>query len=635
MLNCPFCQFPIDPGQPGCPHCHQALPIWQSIAWSSDRASPLKSTGAYADPACRYHRLHQPQTTGPSGVISQLVLDCLPQAGSPLRHLQDLWLHHSDLNPQDIPAMAALPVAALPYLALQRSHFPAVPELHDVITYPPSASAGQEVILIMEDRSGWPTFLQAWAKATLDPLQQVQWLLEISLLWQALQPWQTESDLVNFDRLVVNSSHQVCLRELTGFCHQSTDLKSLGLAWQQQLQLAAGMVGSAFSLIFNHLVQGTITHIDQLQTELFCLADQMSLPASTQPQISPISPLQCQHQPRGLSPDSNLPGLSPDPDLWSGLELGLTDEQLMQIIETQAGLANQEDRDSSPAADSPTMVLPMKLTMLADAGQTHPGQRRDHNEDWFFSQTELTKLTHPGGFRLQARGIYILCDGMGGHASGEVASQLAVQTLREYFEQHWHSDVLPDQNLLFDAVARANQAIFNANQSQDNAGIGRMGTTLILVLVKDLRIAVVQVGDSRLYSYNKRQGLRQMTVDHEVGQRDIQRGIEPAIAYARPDAYHLTQALGPGELDKLEPTIFYEEILEDTVLILCSDGLSDHQVLENHSDTHLAPLLSSRHSLDQGVGELIDLANDKNGHDNITTILVRFKLRPDLEQLTF
>jgi serine/threonine protein phosphatase PrpC len=126
-----------------------------------------------------------------------------------------------------------------------------------------------------------------------------------------------------------------------------------------------------------------------------------------------------------------------------------------------------------------------------------------------------------------------------------------------------------------------------------------------------------------------------MTVDHEVGQREIERGVEPAIAYARPDAYHLTQALGPGDIDRLEPRIFYDEILEDTLLLLCSDGLSDHQTLEDHGDSHAAPLLSSRTSLEQGVAQLIDLANEKNGHDNITTILVRFKLRPDLEQLAF
>ena len=629
MLNCPFCRLPINSGQLSCHHCNQSLPIWHSLSWSCDRSLPLSLADAYVDSASRYQRLGQPQGAGPGGLIGQLVLDCLPQAGSPLRDLQNLWLNQPNLNPEDIPEMAALPIGALPYLALQRNHFPAVPELHDIV-YHRSGQNQDQISLIMEDRTTWPPFTKVWAMARVDPLQQVQWLLEISLLWQALQPWQAETDLINLDRLVVNHNNLVCLRELTFFRNEPADLKALGLAWQNHLELPPGAVGSDLSVILNSLVQGTMTQIQYLQKELVELAEQISQPSLSQPSLILEEPA------FGSDRSSSIvPGLTPSLSHWSGNDLGLTDDQLMQLIETQAGLTNQEDRDSAPSPDSPTMVLPMKLTILEDVGQSHPGQRRDHNEDWFFSQTELTKLSHPGGFRLKARGIYILCDGMGGHASGEVASQLAVKTLREYFEQHWQSDYLPDEDALFEAVAEANQVIFNANQSKDSSGIGRMGTTLILVLVKDLRIAVVQVGDSRLYSYNKRQGLRQMTVDHEVGQRDIDRGIEPAIAYARPDAYHLTQALGPGDLDRLEPTIFYDEIIEDTLLLLCSDGLSDHHVLEDHSNSHIAPLLSSRNNLEQGVAQLIDLANEKNGHDNITTILIRFKLRPDLEQLAF
>ncbi|NEO02224.1 MAG: SpoIIE family protein phosphatase, partial [Moorea sp. SIO3I7] len=74
------------------------------------------------------------------------------------------------------------------------------------------------------------------------------------------------------------------------------------------------------------------------------------------------------------------------------------------------------------------------------------------------------------------------------------------------------------------------------------------------------------------------------------------------------------------------------DIAEDTIFLLCSDGLSDNDLLENHWQTHLAPLLSSRASLDQGLANLIELANEHNGHDNITLILVRVKVRPNLAQ---
>ena len=227
--------------------------------------------------------------------------------------------------------------------------------------------------------------------------------------------------------------------------------------------------------------------------------------------------------------------------------------------------------------------------------------------------------------------LWVAVDGMGGHAAGEVASQMAVQTLRDYFDSVDREETLQEATLLA-GVAQTNQAIFEANQVKASAGLGRMGTTLVMAVVQDLRVAIVHVGDSRVYSYDKRHGLQQLTVDHEVGQREIHRGVEPAIAYARPDAYQLTQALGPRDQEVLRPGLSYHDITEDTLLLLCSDGLSDNDLLEQHEASHIAPLLSSRANLDQGAADLIQLANEKNGHDNITLILVRLKLRPDLNQ---
>ncbi|MGB3202170.1 MAG: serine/threonine phosphatase, partial [Nodosilinea sp.] len=304
-------------------------------------------------------------------------------------------------------------------------------------------------------------------------------------------------------------------------------------------------------------------------------------------------------------------------------------------LEPDAVFDTQEilDDDGGGFVEAPTMVLPMKLAYLDDAGQTHVGQQRHHNEDWFFAQAQLHRVSGPQGAVLRAKGLYILCDGMGGHASGEVASQLAVRTLRDYLTQHWSSDHLPDQDTLAQAVATANQAIFDINQSNATSGVGRMGTTLVLVLVHNLDMVVVHVGDSRLYSYSKRLGLRQLTLDHEVGQREINRGVEPALAYARPDAYQLTQALGPRGKEDLVPSIAYHQITEDTLLVLCSDGLSDNDLLERHADSHIAGLLRSKTNLSSGTAQLIDLANEKNGHDNITTILVRIKLQPDMTSI--
>jgi protein phosphatase len=154
-----------------------------------------------------------------------------------------------------------------------------------------------------------------------------------------------------------------------------------------------------------------------------------------------------------------------------------------------------------------------------------------------------------------------------------------------------------------------------------------MGTTLVLLLVQNRTIAVAHVGDSRCYAITPSQGLIQLTLDHEVGQQQILRGVDPDIAYGRPDSYQLTQAIGPRDSNGIAPDISFFELQEDTLLILASDGLTDNQLLETHWLTNAAPLLSSNANLQQGVERLIDFANEYNGHDNITALVVRAKLQ--------
>ncbi|MHC5732018.1 MAG: serine/threonine phosphatase, partial [Nostoc sp.] len=105
----------------------------------------------------------------------------------------------------------------------------------------------------------------------------------------------------------------------------------------------------------------------------------------------------------------------------------------------------------------------------------------------------------------------------------------------------------------------------------------------------------------RLYKLTRKDKLKQITVDHEVGQREIARGVEPSLAYARPDAYQLTQALGPRDENLIHPDVQFFEINQDTLFILASDGLSDNDLLETYWQTHLEPLLSSAVNLERGV----------------------------------
>jgi protein phosphatase len=217
---------------------------------------------------------------------------------------------------------------------------------------------------------------------------------------------------------------------------------------------------------------------------------------------------------------------------------------------------------------------------------------------------------------------------MGGHAAGEVASAMAVEQVQKFFQTHWQEE-LPDHDTIEAAILLANESLYQTNIDNSRSGSGRMGTTLVMALLQDTQLAIAHVGDSRIYRLTRKQGLERLTLDHEVGQREINRGVEPDIAYGRPDAYQLTQALGPRESNYVRPDIQFLEITEDCLLLLCSDGLSDNDLLENHWEEYLEPLISSGSDLQAGLFKLVNLANEYNGHDNITALLVKIKLKAD------
>jgi protein phosphatase len=282
--------------------------------------------------------------------------------------------------------------------------------------------------------------------------------------------------------------------------------------------------------------------------------------------------------------------------------------------------------------DMPTIVLPMQLIGLQAAAITDVGRQREHNEDYYGLFVSQAQQEFPGAAQVQAKAVYVLCDGMGGHAGGEVASRMAVETIQSYLQQYWLNEPswqLPSEIEVEDAILAANRAIYSENLANERLGSGRMGTTLVLLLVCGPRVAIAHVGDSRIYRFSRRQGLVQLTTDHEVGQREIQRGADPEEAYARPDAYQLTQALGPREDQYVQPDVQFFDLSEDTLFLLASDGLTDSDLLEQHWPTAIEPMLSGHMSLEQGVQQLVNLGNQYNGHDNISTIAVRLKVRPE------
>lgn len=488
----------------------------------------------------------------------------------------------------------SIPEGAIPYLTLSK-FAPVIPELHE------AWSDGYQEIILLSNRSDWQLLSEQFKQQALSALQIIHWFNEMLRLWQPLTELGYSQSLLIEDNLRVDEDQIFGLRQLNvdppDFQPSLSDLAQI---WQKLLSAKAGTYLESLEKLLQEVTNGKIQTVKELQLQLEKLADAEQTPAPQQ------------------SPDkfSDIPNLCLEESLLqaeNSLETGLQDEILLEDV-----------------GEESTAILPMQLLSLTDAGCTDVGRQRRHNEDYFGMDLEIRKQVNNNEQKVQARGIYIVCDGMGGHASGEVASAMAVKTLQEYFATNWTDD-LPDQNTITEAIHLANQTIFQVNQKKDSYGSGRMGTTLVLALVQNTKVVIAHVGDSRVYRVNRKWGLEQLTVDHEVGQKAIQEGVAPHIAYSRPDAYQLTQALGPHDNIYVKPGIQYLELHEDTLLLLCSDGLSDNDFLEDNWQTCLTPLISSNTNLDEGVQKLINLANRKNGHDNITAILVRIKVQPRLE----
>jgi protein phosphatase len=334
----------------------------------------------------------------------------------------------------------------------------------------------------------------------------------------------------------------------------------------------------------------------------------------------------------------NPPVLADLLKVWQ--KLGTTQNLLWQQSIEQLGAVEPLSVDSLRqgllrlVASAPTEVqeLPVisnattpNLLSLEAAAFTDVGRQRDHNEDYYSIDTIFKQAQSPQENYLEGRGLYILCDGMGGHAAGEVASKMTIDKLKEYWRAHWQ-DVLPSEEEIIEAIYFANQALFEVNESNSSTASGRMGTTLVMVMVQDNQVAIAHVGDSRCYLLEKSSSLVQITLDHEVGQREILRGVEPDIAYGRPDAYQLTQAIGPRGRESIAPDVQIFSLREDTLILVASDGLTDRDLVEEHGEALVRPMIDQQISLTRGVSQLVQFANGYNGHDNITAIAVRVKI---------
>ncbi len=226
------------------------------------------------------------------------------------------------------------------------------------------------------------------------------------------------------------------------------------------------------------------------------------------------------------------------------------------------------------------------------------------------------------------QGLYVVADGMGGHAAGEVASRIAVDAIEEFVTLTGGNDEITwpyglddsisyDGNRLKTAIRHANRKVIEAmRQSSEYEG---MATTVAAVLVDGDMAHLAHVGDSRIYLWSQAE-LRQLTVDHSWVNEQIQNGIiSPEQARSHPLRNVVTRALGGRS--ELVVDVQSRRVKAGELLLLCSDGLTTMV-----PDLEIARILAAAEADLAGAAQsLVDEANQRGGEDNITVLLLRFE----------
>ena len=275
------------------------------------------------------------------------------------------------------------------------------------------------------------------------------------------------------------------------------------------------------------------------------------------------------------------------------------------------------------------------------ATQTDKGPSRANNQDACFPASGSVAHTTvtPGVMDSKHTSLIVVCDGIGGHQGGEIASATAIEeishTLQALAPPTSSSGVNPwmVHDHLNGAIAQANDAINQRNDEEKRRERARMGTTVVMGLLYDYECYLSHVGDSRVYWITP-SGCHQITLDDDVASREARLGYGTyrSVLY-HPNAGALVQALGMGPSKNLYPSGQRIILGEEGLLLFCSDGLSDQDLIETCWESIVLPLFQSpdQKNADLTLGRvsqaLIDLANTRNGHDNVTIGLVKWRSR--------
>ncbi len=252
--------------------------------------------------------------------------------------------------------------------------------------------------------------------------------------------------------------------------------------------------------------------------------------------------------------------------------------------------------------------MSMSTPSLVFAQRTDTGLQRQSNED-----SVLSVLPEDQRVMENKGALFVVADGLGGHASGEMASQLAVNTMREVYYQQESASTATSLRL---AMEQANTRIYEKNLAE-SPGLEQeklMGTTCVAAVVRGDTLYVANVGDSRAYIVRGGQA-RQISLDHSVVARQVREGLltkEQAIDH--PERNKIYRCLGIH--DVVEVDIFSEKLQTGDLLLLCTDGLSE--VAEDE-----VMGIVQQYEPQESVQHLIQRANALGGRDNITAIVAR------------
>lgn len=411
---------------------------------------------------------------------------------------------------------------------------------------------------------------------------------------------QTKTEILLLEKppLIVNASiTQVSLcQSLDDSWSQASSMRQIHWLWQlANLWQPLLIEGVASSLLDNYLlrVEGVLIRLlelrfDDKNSPTLCQLGEFwqQLLPTTKPNIAPFVQQVCDWLIKGEINSSS---------------------QLIKIL----------DQGLSQLAKSQTATIKIYT-------KTDPGPSRPRNEDACYPAGDTLITKSP-----TENTLAIVCDGIGGHEGGNVASNLAIETIYKQVKELTSvpTDNIDPSLLLLDlerAVAKANDKISQRNDNEHRQGRQRMGTTIVMALPIAHEIYIAHVGDSRAY-WITHHGCHQVTLDDDVASREVRLGY----ALYREALEHrgsgsLVQALGMSKSTSLHPTSQRFIVDEDAVFLLTSDGLSDFDRVEESWETEILPLLSGKTSIEDVAQKLIEIANTKNGHDNATIALVHY-----------